>query len=106
MKMRSIAIAATALFLPLSAAACGDSGSDKPDTADIRSELVKRGMPEEQASCITKALEDSGLTYDDYQKASGDAASVASDPKFKKYLNAAIKCFSNGADVSIPDLGN
>ena len=41
-----------------------------------------------------------------------DAAAVASDPKFKKYLAAAVKCvtgstdFSIPDDISIPDTGN
>ena len=61
---------------------------------------------------IAPALDESGLNYDDYTKASGDAAAVASDPKFKKYLAAAVKCvtgstdFSIPDDISIPDTGN
>lgn len=106
MKIRSLAIAATALFLPLTVAACGDSGSDKPDKADVKEQLVKAGMPDEQAECVTKALDDAGLTYDDYTKVSEDSASVADDPKFKKYIAEAVKCFTNGADISIPDMGN
>lgn len=106
MKIRPLAIAATALFLPLTAAACGDSGSDKPATADVKEQLTKAGMPDEQADCVTKALDDAGLTYDDYTKVSEDSASVASDPKFKKYIAEAVKCFTGGSDISIPDLGN
>jgi hypothetical protein len=106
MKIRSLAIAATALFLPFTAVAGGDSGDDKPDAADIKSELTKAGMPEEQADCVTKALDDAGLTYDDYTKVSEDSGSVADDPKFKEYIAEAVKCFTNGTDISIPDLGN
>mgnify|MGYP000868029325 FL=1 len=106
MKIRSLAIAATALFLPLTAAACGDSGDDKPDTADVKEQLVKAGMPDEQADCITKALDDAGLTYDDYQKAAEDSASIANDPKFKEYIGEAVKCMTGGTDISIPDVGN
>ena len=106
MKIRSLAIAAAALLLPLGAVACGDSGDDKPDTADIKEQLTKAGMPDEQADCVTKALDDAGLTYDDYTRVSEDSASVASDPKFKEYIAEAVKCFTNGADISIPDVGN
>lgn len=104
MRIRSLALAATALLLPLTAAACGDSGSDKPSSANVKEQLTKAGMPEEQAECIGKALEDAGLTYDDYTKVSEDSASVASDPKFRKYLTAAVKCVTGGTDISIPDV--
>jgi serine/threonine protein kinase len=83
-----------------------NSGANQPDTADIKEELTKAGMPDEQADCVTKALDDAGLTYDDYTRVSEDSASVSSDPKFKEYIAEAIRCFSNGTDISIPDLGN
>lgn len=109
MKIRSVGIAAIALLLPLSAAACGDSGDDKPDTGDVKSQLTKAGMPEEQADCIAKALDESGLTYDDYTSVSEDPTKVTSDPKFKKYVAAAVKCVAGDVsipDMSIPDTGN
>ena len=102
MKIRSLAIAATALFLPFSAVACGDSGGDKPNTANVKDQLKKAGMPDEQAECVTKALDKAGLTYDDYAQVSKDSASVANDPKFKAYIRDAVKCFTNGTDISIP----
>lgn len=104
MKIRSLALVAAALFLPLTAVACGDSGNDKPDSAGVTKQLIKAGMPEKQAECVGKALEDAGLTYDDYTKVSQDSASVASDPKFRKYLTAAVKCVTGGSDISIPDV--
>lgn len=106
MKIRPLAIAASALLLPFAAVACGDSGNDKPDTAEIKEQLTKSGMPEEQADCVTKALDDAGLTYDDYTEVSEDSAAMASDPKFREYIAEAVKCFTDGTDISIPDVGN
>lgn len=69
MKIRTLAVGALALLVPLSAAACGDDdkggSGERPSAEEIGKSLGKEiGLPEEQATCVGEKIYDSKISSD------------------------------------------
>lgn len=96
MKIRNVAIAAVALLVPFTAAACG--GSDKTsdlNKTDLAKELEKRGMSEGSATCAAEALLEAGFTRAEIDKQIKGDGDVDAD-KVQKFTAALARCGGGG----------
>lgn len=96
MKIRNLAIAAVALLMPFTAAACGGADSTSElDKGDLSKELQKSGMPEAQADCAADALIKSDFTKDEIDKMNAGDSGV-DKAKVKEFTAAMVKCVGVG----------
>lgn len=98
MKFRTLAVAAAAIVLPLSAVACSDDSTGDLDVGEISEEIQKSGIPEEQADCVAQALKDADFTEDDLENFSTDPDSE----KGKEYIEAVTDCVSDASATTTP----
>lgn len=98
MKFRTLAIAATAVFLPLSVAACGDDSTGDLKVSDMSKELQDSGMTKETADCMAQKLKDADFSEDDLKDITNDPSSE----KGKKWIESAKDCVTDAIPTSAP----
>lgn len=98
MKIRSIAIIAFALFLPVGIAACSEDSTGDLDKGELSDELQKEGLSAEEADCAAGALIDADFSREEVDKlAANDTDGVDAD-KVDEFTAALSEC------IGIPDL--
>jgi hypothetical protein len=89
MKFRTLAIAAVAIVLPLSAAACSSDSTGNHSVSDLSTQIQKQSkIPKKTADCIAEALKKADFTKADLKNLTPNTNSA----KFKAYTDAAEKC--------------
>ena len=91
MKLRILAVTATALLLPFAATACSDDSTGDLDKGDLVDDFKDSGMTEDQADCMADAIIDSDFTEDELDEMTADPTKLESG-KGKEYMNAVTKC--------------
>lgn len=87
MKLRYLAIAVVALFLPFLATGCGDDSTGDLSESEISEEFVDAGIPKEQADCMAGKVKDADLTKDELEEFT---SSQDESTKAGKALMAAV----------------
>ena len=93
MKIRTLAVLATALALPISAAACSNDGGSgtsggKPSVDAITKKFTADEIPPEQSKCLAQAMHD-GLSAETLNKIMADDKSDTLAEDIGKDLGAA-----------------
>ena len=117
MKIRTLAMLATALVLPFSAAACsndgGSSTSDgKPSVEDLTKKFTATQIPAQQSKCLAQAMHD-GLSAETLNKImAGDKSDTLADDigkdlstaETQKLAGSMSKCLGGafGTAPSVP----
>ena len=92
MKLRSLALVATALVLPFAATACGDDSTGDLDKGDLVDEFKDSGMDDAQADCMAGAIIDSDFTKDELDEMNADPTKLEDTDKGKEYMAAVTTC--------------
>lgn len=94
MKLRLLAVAATALVLPFSVVACGDDSTGDLSVEEISKKLQEGGIESEQANCVAEALKKADFTKEELD----DIANLdVTTGKGKAYVDAASECLLNAS---------
>jgi hypothetical protein len=91
MKFRYLAVAATAVFLPFAATACGADSTGELDKGELVDELEKGGMDAAQADCMADALIDADFTKDEIDDLNAGDTDVNPE-KTEAFTEAATEC--------------
>ncbi len=91
MKIRYLAVAATALFLPFAATACGADSTGELDKGELVDELEKGGMSATQADCMADALIDADFTKEEIDDLNAGETDVNAE-KTEAFTEAATEC--------------
>lgn len=92
MKIRYVAIAALALFLPILATSCGDDSTGDLSETEISKEFQDAGIPKEQADCMAGKVKDADLTkeeLDDFTKSKDESTKAG-----KALMSAVTSCMT------------
>lgn len=92
MKIRSLAVCATAILLPLAATSCSEETTGDLSKGEITEELTKAGIPADQADCVADAL-----IAGDFSKSELDDISsgeTTSGEKYDTFLAATMECIA------------
>ncbi len=92
MKLRLLAVAAIALVMPFSLAACGDDSTGDLSVEEISKELQNGGIESAQADCIATALKEADFTKEELDNISDIDVTTG---KGKAYVDAASECLLN-----------
>ena len=65
MKLRYLAVAALALFLPFLATSCGDDSTGDLSESEISKEFQDAGLDKETSDCLAGKVKDADLTKDE-----------------------------------------
>lgn len=90
MKLRSLALAATALLLPF-AAACSDDSTGDLDKGEVKDIYVDAGLPEDQADCLAERTIAEDFSKDEIE-ALGAADSDVDEEVQKRYMAMITEC--------------
>lgn len=98
MKLRYLAIAVLALFLPFLATACGDDSTGDLSESEISKEFQDAGIPKEEANCMASKVKDADLTKDELEEFT---SSQDTDTKAgKAMMEAVTACMSLGTGTT------
>ena len=92
MKIRNLAIVATALFLPFAAAACGADSTGDLDKGDLTKELQDSGYTKAQAECAADKVIAADFSKEEIDKANEELSkgNLTSDNKRSQELIEAF----------------
>ena len=92
MKIRSLAVFAAALALPLGAAACSEESTGDLSKGEITSQLVDAGLPEEQAGCMADAMIEIDFTKTELEDIG--SGKTTSGEKYDAFFEATTSCMT------------
>lgn len=92
MKIRSFAVAAIALVLPLGAASCSEESTNDLSKGEITEQLVEAGIPEGQAGCMADALIEIDFTKSELEDIG--SGKTTSGEKYDQFFEATATCMT------------
>lgn len=90
MKIRTLAVFATALVLPLSAAACSEESTGDLSKGEITEQLVEAGIAEDQAGCMADAMIEIDFTKSELEDIG--SGKTTSGEKYDAFFEATTDC--------------
>lgn len=97
MKIRTLAVVATALFLPFAAAACGADSTGELDKGDLTKELQDAGYTEAQAECAADKVIAADFSKEEIDKANEELAAgniTSTDERAQELIEAFTSCLT------------